>query len=351
MSNYCTSDKKVCIKAVNNSQFVNITFDADATIGYGAFGTGSVMDGSDMIIIWNIDNKVAISNRKGIGHDIGTQTNDWNILNTAVANNRMTAQLSRLMVQPGKPTIMTVNSFIWCWGLDKISSLDANAAVPYHDLSGTFKMNIQSGEITELENASSDMQIAHGVLMCLAWFVLIPASVLLTRFFKDKFPNWMKFHIGLNSLAALFMTIALILIIVDRNGIIFLGKMDPHSIFGICIFILMFAQGALGVYIDKTFNSRRKEIPVRDKAHWYVGYLTMFLSLVNVFLGMKTTISKIYGYVFVAIFGIYLLAWIILTIKFGRVHEKSTEPTGILDGSSSSAATKNNVEDSGEKIE
>ena len=326
MSIFCTIDKKLCLKAESENLYANLTLDLDASLGFGAFGTGSMMEGSDMIIIWNINNKVAVANRKGVGHDIGIQSNDWNILSTSVANNRMTANVSRLMVQPGKPSITpALNPFIWCWGLDKVTSLDVNSPIPYHDLSGTFRMNLQNGQVIVLEIPSSDLQTAHGVLMCVTWFMLMPISILLTRYLKCKIKNWLKYHIALNCATALLSTVALILILIDREGIVFRGNaLDPHPIFGIVIMVLFFAQSSLGVYIDKTFISKRTIIPVRDKAHWYIGYFILYLCVITLFLGMKSAISKQYGYIFIGVFALFFVIWIVLNIKIGRVNEPAT---------------------------
>eukprot|EP00835_Amoeboradix_gromovi_P002261 NODE_124_length_18806_cov_0.323996.p5 type:complete len:385 gc:universal NODE_124_length_18806_cov_0.323996:1169-2323(+) len=338
MPNFCTQDNKLCIGASKTNDYINVTITADSSIGYGAFGTGNTMDGSDMILVWNINNQIGISNRKGRGHDIDLQKNVWNVQSKEVIDNSIRVTISRLLELDNRPQIKSINSFIWCWSLDKIKSLEESAAIPYHDLSGTFTMNLESGELNIVEKASSELQTSHGILMCLAWLVLIPFSTILSRFFKLKLANWFKIHKIINISSSAIVVLALLLIIIDRNGIVFIGKLDPHPIFGIFIFVLLLLQVFLGFFIDQKFNRFRKMVPLRDRLHWYLGYFTIFLSVINVFLGMKTSSSKVYGYVFLSIFLVYILVWIVLNLRMGRVHE-------VFEASPESSSDNNNRQD------
>ena len=306
-----------------NSTF---TLDLDSAIGYGAFGTGTVMDGSDMIVFWGNENELIYSNRIGVGHDIKQQESKWYVITKEKKDNRLILKITRPFELDNRPKIQTTSSFIWCYSMDKINSKDVNAIVPYHDLMGTIRMNLESGSVETLEKMSSPLETSHGVLMCIAWFILIPFSIILTKFFKLKIKNWFKVHKRINLFSFFMICIALLLILIDKNGIVFTGNLDPHPIFGLILFIVLIIQICLGIFIDKTFNPKRSSIPLRDKSHWYLGYFSVFLGLVTLFLGLQSTSSKVYGYLFFSIFVGYLLLWSILSINRGRTHDPFCTP-------------------------
>jgi hypothetical protein len=63
----------------------------------------------------------------------------------------------------------------------------------------------QRVEVLEVVNMSylRNLRALHGVLMSLAWCVMLPAGVVVARLYKDRHPRWFAAHTALQTWGAL----------------------------------------------------------------------------------------------------------------------------------------------------
>jgi hypothetical protein len=161
--------------------------------------------------------------------------------------------------------------------------------------------------------------------------------VFVARFFKEKLPNlWFNLHRGLLALTMLLTLIGLggSMLTVRLNS----HFQSSHGILGFIFILLSFGQSILGVVIDKLFDATRKGVPIRDKAHWYMGYLITFISLITMFLGHASYGSSTGVWVFHLL---VILGWFggfaVAQRKIGQTHDqpvKALPPTPNSSGSS-----------------
>ena len=107
-------------------------------------------------------------------------------------------------------------------------------------------------------NYSNKMIIAHMVMMIVAWFILVPAGILIGRYGRTFF-KWFPYHRGIQITAFVLVLIAFILIVVEvqKGGG---GHFNnSHGKAGLAIFIIMFCQILIGIvgHHFKRFNPTR----------------------------------------------------------------------------------------------
>lgn len=125
--------------------------------------------------------------------------------------------------------------------------------------SGTPVTPATGGNLTEssrILNRSNKLIIAHMVFMILAWFILVPAAILVGRYGRTFF-KWFPVHRNIQIAAFLCVLIGIVLIIVEVGS----GQHfdSTHAKAGLAIFIIMFLQMVLGIVGHKTkrFNVSR----------------------------------------------------------------------------------------------
>lgn len=81
------------------------------------------------------------------------------------------------------------------------------------------------------------------VMMIVAWFILVPAAILIGRFGRTFF-TWFPVHRNIQIVAFLFVLIGIVLIIAEVGS----GEHfeSTHAKVGLAVFILMFVQSVLG---------------------------------------------------------------------------------------------------------
>jgi len=147
---------------------------------------------------------------------------------------------------------------------------------------GTAKIDFFTGA-TALDNGIS-LRKAHGSLMFIAWFVIIPFGSYIARYLK-KYPWWFNVHRILQGFAMIAadaaFIIALTMVSVHFN--------TAHKIIGLIVTIIGTSQPIIGIMADKLFDPARKGTPIfPDKTHWVLGWGTLALALVNIGLGLDT---------------------------------------------------------------
>jgi hypothetical protein len=120
-------------------------------------------------------------------------------------------------------------------------------------------------------NAGASLQIAHGVLMLLAWVALATPSMFIARFLKDLGRPWYLLHRALLNIVLLFTLVGFVLITIER-AIVKGNYGTPHSYIGIVIVIMTIVQVVFGVLANRLWSPAREGTPVYpDMIHWWLG--------------------------------------------------------------------------------
>lgn len=128
-------------------------------------------------------------------------------------------------------------------------------------------------------NRSNNLIIAHMVTMIVAWYILVPAAILIGRFGRALF-TWFPVHRNIQIVAFLFVLIGLILIIVEVGSGTHFDS--THAKVGLAIFIIMLVQMALGALGHKT-----KRFHVSRIVHVVIGLTITVLAVWNATTGLS----------------------------------------------------------------
>ncbi len=191
-------------------------------------------------------------------------------------------------------------------------------------------------------NSERMMQIAHGVMACLAFVVLFPSGAILMRL--ASFPGLVWVHAAFQIFAWLVFIAAFGLGIHIANE----GKLlnGYHPIIGIVIFVIIFFQPILGL-IHHIFCKKYNRRTVWSHGHLWLGRIVITLGIINGGLGLDyandaSTGARI-GYGVVA--AIMWLAWVTATIiGEKRRTQKLAEQSKYNDLPGSSHAQHNGTE-------
>lgn len=174
--------------------------------------------------------------------------------------------------------------FIWASNKDNNPSSSTNSHLKQHTAYGSMSLDLtkpyneaNSGSNTgsstpvtpatggafqasnnRVLNRSNKLIIAHMVMMIVAWFILVPAGILIARYGRTFF-KWFPYHRGIQIAAFVLVLIGFILIVVEvaQGGG---GHFNnTHSQAGLAVFIIMIVQIILGAvgHRFKRFNPTR----------------------------------------------------------------------------------------------
>ncbi|EJD02578.1 CBD9-like protein [Fomitiporia mediterranea MF3/22] len=302
----------MCVSAVVNGSTVEYVLQSTGSksLGWMAMGFGSQMANSPMVIMWtNSDGSVTLSQRKATGEvepsvdSAPPRTATWlsNLTSTSDSNPKFGYSI------PANSD--TKQSIIWAFSSTNPGDSSTSANLQIHDSSGTLSLDLtkslSSGSSTTdpasggSGSASSPpllpfqkMVIAHAVLLGIAFLIFLPAGALLARWFRTFTPNWFKGHWIIQFYVAgtlIVIGVALGIAAVSKAGANHLN--DDHKRWGIAIFVLYFAQCALGGIIHfvksppKADGTRTR--PPQNYAHAILGLLVIGLAFYQVRTGYR----------------------------------------------------------------
>jgi hypothetical protein len=125
----------------------------------------------------------------------------------------------------------------------------------------------------------------HHFLMAIAWELLVPASIFVSRYLKTRLGhNWFRLH----SLLA-FLTFACTLsgfIVIEVTFDEGIPYQSAHVILGLIVFIGMFLQIILGLTIHFLYKADRTVTPWYDQLHWWSGRVLLIVSWVAIPMGV-----------------------------------------------------------------
>ena len=126
---------------------------------------------------------------------------------------------------------------------------------------------------------TNNLIIAHMVMMIVAWFILVPAAILIGRFGRTFF-TWFPVHRNIQMVAFLFVLIGIILIIAEVGSSEHFTS--THAKVGLAVFILMFVQAVLGAVGHKF-----KRFHVSRLVHVILGLGVTVLAVWNATTGLS----------------------------------------------------------------
>ena len=196
-------------------------------------------------------------------------------------------KFSRPIAASGDSTVKALKQgpmdLIWAFSASPVT--DENSPV-VHDKYGTIKVNLFSDSAVSVSGGinTTTLYLVHGILMILAWSLLIPGGIFVARFTKQALGVWwFRLHWGSMLLGLFFTIVGFALAVSAKTTRHFTGV---HNAMGLTVFIVAILQTVLGQWINVRFDPKRTEIPWSDRVHWYMGRLLYLAALVNVFLGI-----------------------------------------------------------------
>ncbi|XP_050400921.1 ferric-chelate reductase 1 [Patella vulgata] len=141
--------------------------------------------------------------------------------------------------------------------------------------------------------ASYPLVKAHACLMFLAWVFFGSIAVLMTKYFKNMWPNrrfyeqryWFVAHFNFMAMCFLLTVIGFILIFIEADGYSEFPDLPQraHPILGIIIFICVLINPILALIRPDEENRCR---PVFNWFHWAFGTIAFVLMIPQIFIGM-----------------------------------------------------------------
>lgn len=156
---------------------------------------------------------------------------------------------------------------------------------------------------------------AHGILAAITFLGLVPAAIMLARFYSRK-PSWaVRLHIWFQILTFLLTTVLFIL------GFFAVGPerslSNPHHGIGVAIYVLIILQVFGGWFIRrKEKGKRRLHIPLKLMLHKWFGRTIALLGIVQIPLGLTLYGSPQFLFVlyalavFVLLVTYFILSWL-----------------------------------------
>jgi len=131
-----------------------------------------------------------------------------------------------------------------------------------------------------------DLKLVHGSLMFIAWFLIAPVGFIFARFLK-AFPWWFNAHRISMGVAMATQICGFGVIVHEVQSVSGPHFSSAHEVIGLIVFILGVSQPVIGFLADKLFNPERKSIPIfPDKTHWFLGWISITLGMINIILGL-----------------------------------------------------------------
>ncbi|KAG8526766.1 uncharacterized protein KY384_008195 [Bacidia gigantensis] len=149
---------------------------------------------------------------------------------------------------------------------------------------------------------------AHGTIAAITFLAIVPAAILVSRFYTRYPRRAVRIHIWLNILAVLLVTVIFIL------GNIAVGPTrrlsNPHHGVGTAIFVLTLVGFIQGWWIHRKHKRNSSEEPLGVTLHNWLGRVTALLGLAQIPLGLT-----LYGAPKV-LFILYALAAFLLLVTY-----------------------------------
>ena len=176
-----------------------------------------------------------------------------------------------------------------------------------------------SGDYTENEQIACPQhffttEIAHGVLMFLAWGICFQVGAVIARYAKFANPLWFYLHISFQLAGLFFSVIGFVLGFLNRSKPLF-----PHAIIGIIAMALALWQPINALYRPEHKKGERNSIFrwIWFFIHMLTGRFALLLGLVNISLGLFLIISPLPVWV---IWYVLLFCYVVFLIVMETIY-------------------------------
>jgi len=147
---------------------------------------------------------------------------------------------------------------------------------------------------------------AHGILASITFLLVVPAAILVMRFYGRNPRNAVRFHIWLQITALLLTTV------VFAIGLFQVGSRrsltNPHHGIGVALFVLVWLQVIGGSVIHRIERGRRRyHVPLKAMLHHWLGRAIALLGIAQIALGLTVYGSPLYLFVLYALWVFLLL--------------------------------------------
>lgn len=156
-----------------------------------------------------------------------------------------------------------------------------------HELRSYGTLNFLSGNVKQGSGGKLIvLKSFHGIMCGISWGIMLPVGVLISRYlkvFKTTDPIWFKLHVTCQSSGYIIGLIGWatgINLGAQLSGL----RYKTHGCIGITLFCLATIQVIVGHFIRP---KERKYRIIWNIFHFFVGYGTITLGIVNVFIGIQ----------------------------------------------------------------
>lgn len=155
------------------------------------------------------------------------------------------------------------------------------------DFDGTKASELVSGNVARMQG----LLYVHGILMLIAFAILIPFGVFVARYMRlmSSSPKWFALHAFVQPLAVFLAWLGLIFAILGAQN----KPRHTHAVIGICLMTLVSLQLLGGLpFIRPNPNSGLKR-QIWSALHHVGGWITFSLGLLNCFIGLIVLVSPL----------------------------------------------------------
>ncbi|KAI9178715.1 hypothetical protein H9P43_005377 [Blastocladiella emersonii ATCC 22665] len=377
---WCNRDRSLCLKAAVNGTDVDwtVTF---ATAGWVSFGLSpsGTMANADVVMVWMQETSkgtaAQVSDRFASGHAVPRVDvkQDWAVVSAAVVDRKNVVTIRRAIDTQEKgadyPFEKKDQQYIWAISKDPVVVSDRAPTFTIHSAYDRFTYNAlvpdppapapapgataapadptKAGSagakapaddvIVDSGMSRDTVILIHAVCMTAAWGFLSYLAIFVARFMKSRLGEWwFRIHWGA-MLVLLGLNIAGFVVVFNYvpSGAHFFNTI--HGTLGLVVFSAMWLQILLGVAINYLFDPARTAIPIRDRAHWVLGYILAIGGPANIYLGLDLYTPDGWG-----LKGGYLATWILFIALFGlaSVKLKQDNHVNMAPAASSSSISK-----------
>ncbi|KAI1637624.1 hypothetical protein F4809DRAFT_309663 [Biscogniauxia mediterranea] len=159
---------------------------------------------------------------------------------------------------------------------------------------------------------------AHGIFAAITFLFIVPAAVMIVRFYRGREGAAVRTHIYLQILTVGFSTVVFVLgyFAVGPNR----SLTNPHHGIGVAIYTLVLTQ-AIGGFMVRTIRKRSLRIMI----HQWFGRATALLGIIQVPLGLTLYGSPKFTFILYAVWmGLLLILYFILSWRREMYHDDLT---------------------------
>ncbi|BDA51080.1 probable cytochrome b561, DM13 and DOMON domain-containing protein [Coccomyxa sp. Obi] len=174
-----------------------------------------------------------------------------------------------------------------CDSIGASGPLSSSGGLARHDSSASFAalLDLAGGTSTVTATATSVFPVVHGIMMVVAWCMLLPISVVIARTCKHNWPPaWFQIHRALGVIAVAMIAVGLGLGIKAWDGVELTAIFTAHLVLGFLAVALAVLQVTALVYRPKL------DAPIRwlwATCHKWTGRKALLVTFANAIIGFN----------------------------------------------------------------